>query len=662
MICRRAVMQIKPERLDSWKEIAAYLNRGIRTVQRWEHDEGLPVHRLPHDKKGSVYGIAAELDGWWAARGKELGSVPDSEPPGVRTGFGLRVSRPSLWVVGTLVVIGATTAYLVFKQPDSKVPRVVALTAFPGVEQMPAISPDGSRVAFSWMPEEGWKSDICVLVPGTSGPPLLLTSRGTNLHPAWSPDGRFVSFIHPLARERSELIIIPALGGTRRRLAEIETAHEMPWPVQAWTPDGRWIVTRDRPSPAAPIALVAISVESGERRQLTYPPADSPGDGAPVLSRDGRTLAFVRCGAGYFGRICVQPFSPEASTAHAKVLTGPRNIRSLVSGWDGRHLLFIEGPDGFSRLWRLQGNQDAQAVPGFGVIGRTASLSRDGRLIYDDYRTAWDIARMDLAPAGSAPVLRPLIVSSKNHSFPRISPDGSKIAVTSLRTGAWEIWITDSDGQYPVQLTFLGACRLPRWSPDGTRLAFEAEVDGKTRIYTIDAGGGKPRPVTDGRTEDTMPSWSRDGAFVYFTSNRGGQNQVWKMPAAGGTAVQVTRGTGLNAQESPDGRYVYFAREWGFTSVWRTPSSGGPEERVVENLAAPLDFEIRPQGIYCVQRPASPGAGWVQFYSFEGGQTQRFELARVVVNGYSFSPDGRWLVFSMRGRSSADLLMVENFR
>ncbi len=54
------------ERLESWKEIANYLKRGVRTVQRWEREEGLPVHRHMHDKLGTVYGFRAEIDAWWA--------------------------------------------------------------------------------------------------------------------------------------------------------------------------------------------------------------------------------------------------------------------------------------------------------------------------------------------------------------------------------------------------------------------------------------------------------------------------------------------------------------------------------------------------------------------------------------------------------------------
>ena len=51
--------------LDSWKEIATYLKRGVRTVQRWEREESLPVHRHIHEKLGRVYAYKVELDAWW---------------------------------------------------------------------------------------------------------------------------------------------------------------------------------------------------------------------------------------------------------------------------------------------------------------------------------------------------------------------------------------------------------------------------------------------------------------------------------------------------------------------------------------------------------------------------------------------------------------------
>ena len=52
-------------RLESWKEIANYLSRTVRTVQRWEKEENLPIHRHMHDKLGTVYAFKPELDAWW---------------------------------------------------------------------------------------------------------------------------------------------------------------------------------------------------------------------------------------------------------------------------------------------------------------------------------------------------------------------------------------------------------------------------------------------------------------------------------------------------------------------------------------------------------------------------------------------------------------------
>src|SRR5467141_972750 len=57
----------KPDgkRLNSWKEIAAFLQKDVRTVQRWEKNERLPVHRKPHERLSSVYAYESELEAWW---------------------------------------------------------------------------------------------------------------------------------------------------------------------------------------------------------------------------------------------------------------------------------------------------------------------------------------------------------------------------------------------------------------------------------------------------------------------------------------------------------------------------------------------------------------------------------------------------------------------
>ena len=64
------------DRLESWGEIAAYLNRSITTVQRWERQEGLPVRRLEHVRKPSVFALRSELDAWLAGRVRRRAAPP----------------------------------------------------------------------------------------------------------------------------------------------------------------------------------------------------------------------------------------------------------------------------------------------------------------------------------------------------------------------------------------------------------------------------------------------------------------------------------------------------------------------------------------------------------------------------------------------------------
>jgi hypothetical protein len=101
------------ERLDSWKEIAAYLKREVRTVQRWERLEGLPVHRHQHQKRGSVYALKSELDAWQRRRQLEPNPRPKAasappEPPKSQTLPSL-LAQPArlLWSRGSVAALFA---------------------------------------------------------------------------------------------------------------------------------------------------------------------------------------------------------------------------------------------------------------------------------------------------------------------------------------------------------------------------------------------------------------------------------------------------------------------------------------------------------------------------------------------------------------------------
>jgi hypothetical protein len=64
------LLEQEREQLDSWKEIAAYLNRNVRTVQRWEKREGLPIHRHMHERASSVSACKKEIDAWRKQRSR----------------------------------------------------------------------------------------------------------------------------------------------------------------------------------------------------------------------------------------------------------------------------------------------------------------------------------------------------------------------------------------------------------------------------------------------------------------------------------------------------------------------------------------------------------------------------------------------------------------
>jgi len=94
-------------RLESWKEIAAYLGRDVTTVRRWEKREALPVHRLHHSKLGSVYAYTTELDAWRNERAPGIGrGIPDSDSVPTTTWLA-RHSRQAVALVGLIIVLAA---------------------------------------------------------------------------------------------------------------------------------------------------------------------------------------------------------------------------------------------------------------------------------------------------------------------------------------------------------------------------------------------------------------------------------------------------------------------------------------------------------------------------------------------------------------------------
>ena len=127
-----------------------------------------------------------------------------------------------------------------------------------------------------------------------------------------------------------------------------------------------------------------------------------------------------------------------------------------------------------------------------------------------------------------------------NDTHPDWSPDGTRIAFTSLRDGNGEIYVI-ADGSNAARLTDNPAFDgLPAWSPDGTRIAFTSLRDGNSEIYVMNADGSDPRNLTNSPDVDGGAVWSRDGTKIAFDSHRDGNEEIYVMNADGSGLGNLT--------------------------------------------------------------------------------------------------------------------------
>jgi len=522
---------------------------------------------------------------------------------------------------------------------------------------------------------------------GTDGPPLQLTTGPSwDYNPVWSPDGRFIAFLRNLPKTAA-ILLIPALGGPAHKIAEIRLNDDIPTPYMAWSPDGNSLVITHKDSPKEPAALFVVAIDTGEKRKLTSPPSeasgDANGDSNPAFSPDGRTLAFIRT-IGLHPELYLLRVSDALQPVGEAKRLPLGQLRCYDPAWteDGREIVFWGWRQG---LWRIgvSGANTRSAEPlrlPFGDNAQFPAISRRGhRLAYGDGFVHYSIWRM-AAPSGpSARVAtrvgsfnRLFISSTQRDGAPQFSPDGKRIAFVSERSGNYEIWVCNSDGSSPVQLTsFHGpVVTTPRWSPDGGRIAFDSDAaGGDFDIWVIGADGGKPVRMTTHPANDGTPSWSHDGRWIYFDSARTGEQQVWKMPADGGEAIQLTRDGGYAPLESPDGKFLYYTKNLRFTSVWRVPLGGGKAAKVLEGLSTYLNLAIVDKGIYFVPQPDAPSGSSIQFLDLQTNQIRRIASFERPVgsgdlgddSGLAISPDGRWILYLQADQQAAELRLVENF-
>ncbi|HSC76933.1 MAG TPA: hypothetical protein VLB32_00100, partial [Candidatus Acidoferrales bacterium] len=526
--------------------------------------------------------------------------------------------------------------------------RVVKVTSLPGLEDEPTWSPDGRSIAYT--SNAAGNLDIYVQQIGGGKAIRITDSDADDAHPAWSPDGTLIAFVSARARPEKHLSamlnlgpwshffagrngdvwVMPALGGTPRRIAE--DAY-----FPAWSPDGKKLVYQCLLQEHWDLCTREVE-GSGEARALGLVHLEAPVVTQPAWSPDGKWIAFI-AGNPVSLRVHVAP----AEGGAPRVLTEANKV-ALQPAWspDSQWLYFSSDRGGQMNIWKArfdngQVEEPIRLTTGTGPDLHVRVDPSGQRLAYSNVQGQSDLWEYDLKTGRDSA----LTTETAFEDLGNLSPDGRWLAFGSTRSGGNHIWLRNVATGSLTQVTTTpypgqgGGASW--WSADSKYLHFgdaqgmeqyEVAVGSSRRIYTAPPEGlgqsasrfclspdGRYLVLAKGelgivRIEvatgqqvvlakvpegiASEPLCSPDGQWVTYHVQRGPLRKVWVAPMAGGTAQQVTLGESEDSHPSwsPDSRLIYFDRN--HQDVYVVPRAGGEPKPVTRyrSFTMTLDYPM----------------------------------------------------------------------
>jgi Tol biopolymer transport system component len=578
------------DRLDSWKEIAVYLNRDVTTAQRWEKREGMPVHRHQHDRIGSVYAFRSELDAWARSRNLEASgangnSIAPSMPTAPATSPEQQIGTPVFkWWLGLLLaavaalVVGIglwlrSTDYF-WRNPIAGA-KFQRITDWDGAAQAAAISRDGQFIAF--ISDRDKQMDVWITQVG-SGQFHNLThgSAPELINPAirplgFSPNGSLVTFWVRKRDESGEAKIgiwaVPTLGGEPRPY--LEGAAELDW-----SPDGSRVAyhTTDPGDP--------LFVSDGTRTPQDQPIFVGPAglhNHFPLWAPDSAFLYFAQGTSPDkldIWRIRPSGGAPEQITSQAgvsyPVLLNRRTLMYLAADADGSGSWLYCMDTAHHVPHRLSSGPDRYASLSSSADGRRLTLT-----LANPKTTLWRMPVPDSQARVSEPA-RIVLTTDVGHS-PRLGP--GYLLYVSSSDASESIWkIADDASQelwHGPGAQIIGA---PAISADGNRIAFSTLQGGKELLYVMRPDGSSARTVADSLDLQGSPAWTSDGQWITSAANHRGVPHLYRVPAGGGSPTMFLQKYSLDPTWSTgDGFVLYSSPDIGTTfSVNRATPDGAP--------------------------------------------------------------------------------------
>lgn len=265
---------------------------------------------------------------------------------------------------------------------------------------------------------------------------------------------------------------------------------------------------------------------------------------------------------------------------------------------------------------------------------------------------------------------------------PAWSPDGTRLAFYSGRSGNDDIWAIDVDGNAEAQLTEdPGRDRRPSWSPDGTKIVFDSNRAGSHDIWIMNADGSDQRPLTTDPGTEMFASFSPDGSQIIYYGYKEGRNDIWTMEIDGSNLRSLTNGLADEKQNqctfachtpafSPDGQTIAFhADNDGARNIWVMDANGNnPRQLTVTSSNSDTSNYLpswSPDGriIFQAERPVAMTIRTdIRMINSDG--SDEITLFAEVAHGGPFvwSPDGtRVAVHSQQGGAGNFDIFVATF-